>query len=1012
MDEMTRQTQPKQGIRGRTIPVGQPQQGMSVNNGVNGHRRSMPQTQRIPRNQKTQIKPPHKKKITNGGNTGSTVIRSEKTISILDKVVAVCIFMLFLGLPLFFLNMTYQGISFEKQYYFYFWIFIGVIAWATRGILGGKIEIRRTSLDIPLGIFWIVYLLATIFSVDKYHSFFGFFGNPINGLMSVTALILAYYLVVSYVSRERIMLLWWAVITSGSIVVIWTFLTTMRFVPQQILQFISPSLTGSFTSLAAFLTMMLPLFIISLSLLNKDTVKAKIFTGIMFVLAILDVVALSILFGYVRWYIVIAAIALVLVFAISGYIKASQKTSALSVVVFLFLVGFLIYGQPIFLRTQIQPEASLKFSLSLQVAKEAIKSKPILGSGPGTYGYNFSLHRPKELNKSGQYDIRFYSDKGILLESISTAGILGVIALMIIFLTYISTVVHAFAKSEDEQSKLISLGLFLTSLMAIIYAMFWVVDGMIILYGVLLAAISIGLLRSSLVEGEDNKLTLSMTSTPQNALSFAFLAILVAVGIIFGFVTLGKMFVADMYAGSALKARAQSNFEQSSTKFMQAVNFNGQEGRYFTIISQYALDLANMELAKGKNANTEQVAGYVNSATGAATAGRDLMPNDVLANETAGFIYENSGGYVNGALTQSMASYERARELEPQNPYLDIAVGKLKLMEAQTKGEDATEEKTALINEAKTLFESAKDKTTFNYGEQEMSVFAPAYYYIAITEEALGNTDAAIESMTMALQAAQYDSNLSKQQLLSRQINYGFNLARLLQVRGTDEDNKNAEEILLQIIGVNDKEVNSHLNLGLLYERMGKKDEAVVEYKKILTLLPEDDDKSRENIQGLIDTIEQGGSNVDADKQGEVKDGMDNTETKQDVTNDEDIQEKDVEEKVSVLIIGGKGSEAEAVQGQQILEQGGYEIVGPRNEDAEHEGIVILYSSNANREEVRNIKKALSTQFGVVDSERDDEKTGIYNNDIVVIIGMQKIEGDEEKDSVSPAEEENAPAKE
>jgi tetratricopeptide (TPR) repeat protein len=984
MDEMTRNTRLQQ--RGN-IPTSHTRMGSNmprhVKSPYNRANGPIKPQQPMTMSKKGGLKKPSQKnnKSINGSN-----IKSEKTVMILDKIVMICIFMLFFGLPLFFLNVTYQGISFEKQYYFYFWIFIGVIAWATRGILGGKIEIRRTSLDIPLGIFWVVYLLATIFSVDKYHSFFGFFGNPVNGLMSVTALILAYYLVVSYISKEKIMLLWWAIITSGGIVIIWTFLATMRFVPLSILQHISPSLTGSFTSLATFLSMILPMFIISLSLLDKGTIKHKIFSIIIFILTILDTIVLSILFGYVKWYMVLIAVAFILVFAISNYIKVTQKTTALSIVTFFLLVFFLIFHQPIFERTQIQAEASLRLGLSLQVAKEAIKSKPILGSGPGTYGYDFSLYRSKELNKIGQYDIRFYSDRGVLFESMSTTGIVGMIALAVVFLTYISTVIHAFIQSKDDRSKVISLGLTITSLMAMIYALFWSIDGVIILYGILLAAMSIGLLRESGLEGNDSKLILSMTSTPQNALTFAFLSILVAVGIIFGFVTLGKMFAADVYAGSALKARAQSNFEQSTQKFEKVVKLNPQEGRYFTIISQYALDLANIELAKdGDNINTQKVAGYVNSATGSATRGRELMPNDVLANETAGFIFENSGGYVNGALTQSMASYERARELEPQNPYLDIAVGKLKLIEAQTKGEGEAEAKTALINEAKTLFESAKEKTTFDYGEGEISVFAPAYYYIAITEEALGNTDAAIEAMTMALQSAQYDGTLSGQQLISRQINYGFNLARLLQIRGSDEDNKLAEDLLLQIIGVNDKEVNTHLNLGLLYERTGRNDEAISEYKKILAILPEDDEKSRDNIQGLIDTLEQGGSNIDDTGQTEVKDGINNNDDVEEV-----VDEQEGIEKISVLIVSGQGAESDAKQGQQILEQEGYKIIGPRNEDAEYKGIVIMYNANADKTEVKNIQKMLSAKFGNVESERNDEDTATYDNDIVIVMGVDE----------------------
>jgi len=991
MDEMTNKTQVNRGPQGATIPVSRSAAGSDGMRNYRPKGRQQSQQKTVYGGVK-QTRQGIAQSSLQKKNNQHDIVKSEKTISVLDKIVTVCIFMLFFGLPLFFVNLTYQGISFEKQYYFYFWVFLGIIVWSARGILGGKIEIRRTPLDIPLGILWVVYVLATIFSVDKYHSLFGFFGNPVNGLISVTSLIFAYYLIVSYVSKKRVVMMWWAIVASGSIVTLWSFMTTMRFVPQDVLQYISPSLTGSFTSLAAFLAMMLPIFIISLSLTDNNRgnkVKTMIATGLLVAVTILNIITLSILYGYVRWYVVIAAVALLLVFTISQSVRVSQKTSVIAVTVFLMLVGLLIYGQPIITRTAIQPEASLNYGLSFNIAKEAIKNKPLLGSGPGTYGYNFSLYHPKELNQSGRYDIRFFSDRGILLESLSTIGLIGAIALIVVFLTYVSTAVHVFMRSQDEESKVISLGLFVTSTMAMLYAGFWAVDGVIIIYGVLLAGLAIGLLRDSLDDAKDNKLTLSMSSTPQNALSFAFLSILVAVGVIFGFVTLGKMFVADVHAGKALKARAQNNFEESSAKFIQAVNLNGQEGRYFTIISQYGLDLANIELAKGvDNANNELIAQYINSATGAASAGRNLMPNDVLANETAGFIYENSGGYVSGALAQAMSAYERAQELEPQNPYLDIAVGKLKLMEAQSKGEDATEEKDALIQEAKILFEAARDKTTFDSNGQEISTFAPAYYYIAIVEEAIGNIDEAIQAMTTALQVTQFGGgSLTEKQILSRQINYGFNLARLLQVRGTDADNKNAESLLLQIIGVNDQEINSHLNLGLLYERTDRKDEAIAEYKKILNSLPEDDTKARENIQGLIDTIEQGGSNIDVNGRQGVDDGINAADDT--TTDDEEIV--DEIPKVTLLIVGGKDSEVNASEGYALFAQEDYNLTQDvRNEDREVDGVIVMYGGDVDKKEVQAIETVLKKKFENVQVERNDEDVASYNHDVVIIIGTTK----------------------
>jgi tetratricopeptide (TPR) repeat protein len=910
-------------------------------------------------------------------------VKSEVTINILGKISAICVFMLFFGLPLFFLNLTYQGIGFEKQYYFYLWTFLGTVALIAQGMLGGKIEIRRTTLDIPLGVMWLAFLIATIFSVDRYHSVFGFFGNPVNGLISVTAAILAYYLIVSYISKERISLIWWAITLSGSIVVLWSFLATMRFVPLDVLRYISPSLTGSFTSLAVFLGMMLPVFIVSFSLVDNDAIsglKRRILSFALFVVTVLDVITLSVLHGYVQWYTILIAVGLLLVFTMSRLVKISQKANGMIIFVFLALFLLWFWGQPIITRTAIQPEASINYSLSFDIAKEAIKNNPLFGSGPGTYGYNFSLHRPKDLNRSGQYDIRFYSDRGAFMESISTVGLAGMISLVVVVLTYVSTAVHAFMRSQDDDVKMISLGLFISSVVALIYGMFWAVDGVIIIYGILIGALTIGLLRGSLSSDVDQKLSLTMASSPQHALSFAFLSILVAVGVIFGFVTLGKMFVADVHAGNALRARATGDFTRSSDLFRKAVVLNAQEGRYFTVISQYGLDLANVELAKPEEErNNDAVVQYVNGATGAAASGKELMPNDVLANETKGFVYENSGGFVSGAVPAALSAYERAGELEPFNPYLDIAVGRLKLVEAQAQGEGAEAEKNEIIEDAKTYFESAKEKTTFDYEGQSLSLFAPAHYYLSVVEEALGNTDEAIDAMTTALQVTQFNTG-SQQQLLSRQINYGFNLARLLQVRGTDEDMKNAENLLQQIIGVNDQEVNSHLSLGLLYERQGKRDEAVSEYKKILEIIPQEDEKARENIQNLVDTVEQGGSNIDTSQNDTVPEAEETVEA------GPEIEE---EEEVSMIIVKRGDAGDRADRGRDVLAGEGYDADIRNEDDAEYDGVMVFYGDDADDADVQAIERTLSSQFNAVNSEQNNAEVNTYNHDIVVVIGRE-----------------------
>ncbi len=904
---------------------------------------------------------------------------AERTVTILEKISALCIFMLFFGLPLFFLNLTYQGVGFEKQYYFYFWTFLGVVAVIARGMLRGKMEIRRTPLDTPLAILWVVFLISLLFSVDKYHSFFGFFGNPVNGFMSVTAAILAYYLIVSYISHKRIYMIWWSIVCSGSIVVIWSFLATMRFVPMSVLEHITPSLTGSFTSLAVFLGMLLPVYIISFSLIDqqgKNTIKNLLVTVVLFVVMIVDVFTLSVLYGYVQWYVILIAMLLLPVFTISRTVTVSSKTSSMALFVFFGLFILWMWGQPIVSVKPIQSETSINYSLSFHVAKEALKNRPFFGSGPGTYGYNFSLYRPKSLNKNGQYDVRFYSDRGVFMESLSTVGLVGMIALVIVVLTYGSTVVLSFLRTHDNVVKNISLGLFVSSVVALMYGMFWAVDGMIILYGVLIGALAVGFLRCG-SHDSDQKITLSLTASPQHALSFAFLSILLAIGVIIGFVTLSKMFVADIHAGNALKARAADRFLESSELFRKAVVLNDKEGRYFIVIGQYGLDLANMERAKSEGERSEKaISQYISGATGAATSGKDRMPNDVLANEIKGFVYENSGNYASGAFESAVSAYERAHALEPLNPYLDVALGKLKLVEARVKGEESAEEKTALVNAAKAYFDAAKEKTTFQYNGREMSLFAAAHYYISVVEEALGNTDEAITAMADALQVAQ---STDDDQALSRQVNYGFNLARLLQIRGTDEDIANAEKLLLQIIRVNDQEVNSHLSLGLLYEKQGKNDEAIAEYEKILTILPEDDTQARDNITSLIDTVKQGGNNFDGDKKAAEDEKVSEKEEGKDT-----VVEK---EPVNMIIIQRGDVRDRAQEGRDALSQKGFDAEIREESDAEFSGVTVFYGAESNRANRENIVDTLKEKFGDVTVERNDEEVNTYNHDVVVIIG-------------------------
>jgi len=65
-------------------------------------------------------------------------------VRLLDGIVKFSIFAILFGLPLFFTNLTFQGVAFEKQIYFYFFILSGLVAWVSKGLISEAIKIRRT----------------------------------------------------------------------------------------------------------------------------------------------------------------------------------------------------------------------------------------------------------------------------------------------------------------------------------------------------------------------------------------------------------------------------------------------------------------------------------------------------------------------------------------------------------------------------------------------------------------------------------------------------------------------------------------------------------------------------------------------------------------------------------------------------------------------------------------------------------------------------------------------------
>jgi tetratricopeptide (TPR) repeat protein len=769
--------------------------------------------------------------------------KSSKIIALLDSIITISLSALFFGLPIFFTGLTLQGISFEKQIYFYFWILLAAVAWVSKGVIVGEMKIKKTPLDIPIVLFWLASAISLVFSVDRWHSFWGFFGDPSRGFMSITAMIIEYYIVTSHFNKKRFLLASGLMVVADFMLALWaTFgLLGIQVVPEKIGQFIPLSPVGSLTGLGIFLGAMLPLiivFILNLFSENKDEArkgnakKIAVATAL-FVTLLLNMFVLLALYSFVAWLGILVGISFFLIYILAQIVRPAENWTWLPMVMFVAVLSFLIIGSNSIARVQLPVEVNPGYQLSWEIARESLRDNLLVGSGLATYGYDFSLHKPQSFNLNPYYNLRFFQGAGVFFEALSTMGIVGTITLVLLVLTFVSIGVYLLS-IDKQKNKLFSLGLFAASIIVIVNSFSGKIEGALLILGVLLTALTVSMLLFE-SESEENHLSLSLKASPKYALALAFVFMVVSAGVVFLFVFVGKIYAADLRAGSAMRQQ-KITADGSVSKLAGAIAWNNRESRYYVLLGQELMSLANEETLKGeKDRNLGLIQDYLNNSISAVNQARNLSPKDIAAVEALAQIYENSGLYVADSFSLANDNYKKALALEPHNPIYWVKIGQIEMAQASTK--KTPEEARALVEQAKTSFQKAID---------EKNNLAAAHYQLALTNETLGNLDGAIKSIE---QAAVLEQN---------NLNYIYNAARIHQVRGNEEDNKIAEAIYKNILSNNDKEINTLFSLGLLYEKTKRSSDATVQYKKVLEILPQENAEVRAKVQKMISNIAAG----------------------------------------------------------------------------------------------------------------------------------------------------------
>ncbi len=626
--------------------------------------------------------------------------------------------------------------------------------------------------------------------------------------------------------------------------------------------------TGSAEGLAIFLAI-ISVFLTSLILLNRKTkdnpkpsnlfYKVLLFAGLGLLL-IIDFTA--------AWLILVLSLGFFIVFVLQNKIlnKNADKLFLPICIIIIAIAGFFTNNQQlannglsfindklsistdkqlIVNRFSLPYEQTLSCPISFQIASNAVSENVkshFLGSGIGTFHYEFSKFRPREFNQNVFWQLRFDRSGSHIAEVIGTVGGLGALAYFGLIATFLlmffgkkrkheSLIIKKLLTGKDEKPLINNKSLLVGNNLSLVLVVVFIaiIVGQFIYYQNMVLALMFWLILAIgmvVWRGEKSSKEIIFSFKDVSGFSFVFkvVLILLSLGIIGTYFQAVKFYMADVSVN-----RTATSAQMAISNLENAVRLNPFQSQYKVVLAKIYFNEALKEMNKfEKDQNQEVISSNISKAIfyikgDASLLGAiEIAPNQVVAWETMGTIYRDIQGIASGATDWGVKAFERALELEPTNPVLYTELGKL-------YGNSLSDKEKAMQK-----FEKAID-------------LKPDYLdaHLQIVYSLDGKEDSA--------EAISYMEKLEKSHPHNIEI-----LFQLGVLYFNDNQTENAIIKFKTVIQVVPNHSNALYSLAVAYQAQGKNDLALLYYEKVLELNLGNVDvlESIKNIKDLENLLE------------------------------------------------------------------------------------------------------------------------------------------------------------
>ncbi|MDQ7815340.1 MAG: tetratricopeptide repeat protein [Patescibacteria group bacterium] len=751
----------------------------------------------------------------------------------LGRLVDACLYVAVVAVPLWYMPNTLDVLELNKQTLLVVLSMVALIAWLGKAVLDKKFSLTRSWLHLVVAVFFVGYLVTSLFSADRYLSLVGNFGQMQWSFVTIASFVVFYLVAVNRIQdTTRLYHLVLAFLGSSLAVVLYGLLQIFGIYPLAwawpITAAKSFNSVGTINSLAMFLTIPLVLSA-SLTILgckdekcilgqrSKGSVAAKV---LVWATMVLPLVFMFLVDFWPTWVTLLFG-TLVLVgitFARTRSIKHPVKIIVPSVLAVVSAI-LLIWPTPI--KLELPAEVSPSATHSWNIAKQSLQQKPFFGTGPGTWIYDYSKFRAPSVNLSQFWTIRFERGLSTFYTLLATIGIVGTSLWLLLLLSAIfKSAVHLVKeKGDDEWQAYLTVfaGWLVSAFIAFFYNynfshhfVFWF----------LLA------LLASLVA--KNKLTLDGQKKPAVMTTLSVVLIVVSVCAVSVLWLSGQRLVADAaYSKAVISYREGRSIDDSISRLQTAVSLNRLNDAYHRNLSQAYLIKVNEELNKVNQQpdqdQTKAILKLVNDSRDNALKATEISPNNVDNWANLAIIYQAVASFMPGADELAITNFEKALDLEPNNPVYYNEIGKLYIMRSDAYKTLLLSKDEAKRKEAETNVKAELDKAAeqLNQAVQAKPDFAAAHYNLAILYERQERLKDAIDKMLAVLKTN------------NRDIGVGFQLG-ILYYRDGQKDQ--ARDIFEQIVALEPNYSNARWYLSVLYEEEGRYDDAIAQVQEVQKL--------------------------------------------------------------------------------------------------------------------------------------------------------------------------------